>query len=204
MAHGSGMVTVVYILLATKFSMILEPYSLALLPFASLTNRIAPFDRYCRGDCVLEEPYRAVVNDGVLAYQLHVYLGLVRQHFGMKIKRLVHKYQLGMLADVAGTGREIADLLELIKVALGTAAITIHSCSSETEVPLEMNIAVLLLMDAPQSPDFVAAPAQRAEQIGRIGMDVDWCFAECLARGRAEILDACVPLFEGANLARHS
>ena len=102
MVHGSGMVAVGYILLATKFSMILEPYSLAFLPFASLTNRVAPFDRYCRGDCVLEEPCRAVVNDGVLAYQLHVYLGLVRQHFGMKIKRLVHKYQLGMLADITG------------------------------------------------------------------------------------------------------
>ena len=50
----------------------------------------------------------------------------------------------------------------------------------------------------------LAAPAQRTEQIGRIGMDVDWCFAECLARGREEILDACVPILEGANLARHS
>ena len=67
----------------------LEPYTLAMLPMAHLIHRIDPFDRYCRGDCALEEPYRAVVNAGARAYPQHTYLDLVEQYFGSHTRRLV-------------------------------------------------------------------------------------------------------------------
>lgn len=175
--------------------MTLEPYTLAMLPIALLTHRIDPFDRYSRGDCALEGSYRAVVNAGVRAYQLHAYLGLVEQYFGRQTRRLVCKHQRAALDCVCGTDRGIADTLELIVTALGTRAICISTERGNVEVALEMNVALLLLLDAPQSPDFVSDPARRPEQIDRIGKDVDWCFAQCLALGQEEIADAFIPMF---------
>ena len=166
-----------------------------MLPIAHLNHRIDPFDRYCTGNCALEESYRAVINTGVRAYQLHTYLDLVQQYFGQQIRQLVHKRQLGLLDGVGGTDRVIEKTLELIISALGTTAITIPTHHGEFEVPLEMNVALLLLLDAPQSPDCVSDPARRSVQIGQIGEDVDWCFAQVLTRGREAITDAFVPMF---------
>jgi len=184
--------------------LILEPYTLAMLPIAHLTSRADPFDRYCTGNCVLEESYREVVNAGIRAYQLHTYLGLIQQHFGPEIRRLVHEHQIGMLDGVGGMGQTIGKTLELCMVALGTSGLTITTNSGEVEIPPEMNVALLLLLDTPQSPDFVPDPASRPEQISQMGMDVDWRFAECLIRGREEITDAFVPMLAGINTARHS
>jgi len=168
---------------------------------AHLTRRIDPFDRYCRGDCALEESYRAVVNAGARAYQLHTYLDLIEQYFGPQTRYLVYAHQLDALDGVGEPGRTVEKTLELIMVALGTTAITIPAYHGEVEVPLEMNIALLLLLDAPQSPDFVTHPARRPEQIGRIGKDVDWCFAQCLTCGREEIADAFAPMLAETHLA---
>jgi len=179
-------------------------YILAMLPIPHLTSRTDPFDRYCTGNCVLQESYRAVINAGVRAYQLHTYLDLIQQHFGPEARHLVHEHQIGMLDVAGGIGQAIGKTLEHIMVALGTSGLTITTNSGEVEIPPEMNVALLLLLDTPQSPDFVPDPASRPEQIGRIGMDVDWRFAECLLRSREEITDAFVPILAGTNLALHS
>ena len=85
-----------------------------MLPIAHLTNRVDPFDKYCKGNCVLDESYRSVVNAGVRAYQLHTYLGLVQQHLGNEIRNLVYEHQLDALDGIGGgveanrAGRDVA------------------------------------------------------------------------------------------------
>ena len=185
-------------------SLKIESYILAMLPIGHLTSRTDPFDRYCTGNRVLEESYRAVVNDGIRAYQLYTYLGLIQQHFGPEVRRLVHENQIDMLNGVGGMGQTIGKTLELCMLALGTSGLSITTNSGEVEIPPEMNVALLLLLDTPQSPDYVPDPASRPEQIGRIGMDVDWRLAECLIRSREEITDAFVPVLAEINIARHS
>jgi hypothetical protein len=175
-----------------------------MLPIAHLSHRIDPFDRYCTGNCALEESYRAVINTGVKAYQLHTYLDLVQQHFGRQIRHLVRKRQLGLLDGVGKTDRVIEKTLELIMTALGTKAVTIPTHHGEVDVPLEMNVALLLLLDDPQSPDCVSDPARRSVQIGQIGKDVDWCFAQGLTQGREAIADIFVPMFSEGFYLRHS
>lgn len=185
-------------------TLILESHILAMLPIAHLTSRSDPFDRFCTGKCILEESYRTVINAGVRAYQLHTYLGLVQQYFGPEIRHLVHDHQIDMLDGVGGMGRTIEKTLELCSVALETSGLTIKTNGGEFEISPEMSVALLLLLDTPQSPDFVPDPASRSEQIGRMGMDVDWCFAEYLIRSRDEITDAFVPMLTAINIARHS
>ena len=175
-----------------------------MLPIAHLNHRIDPFDRYCTGNCALEESYRAVINTGVRAYQLHTYLDLVQQYFGRQIRHLVHKRQLDLLDGVGETDQVIEKTFELIMAALETTAITIPTYHGDFKVPLEMNVALLLLLDAPQSPDCVSDPAMRSDQIDRIGKDVDWCFAEGLVQGRKAITDTFVPMFSEAHCPRDS
>ena len=182
-------------------SLKIESYILAMLPIAHLTSRTDPFDRYCTGNRVLEEPYRAVVNAGIRAYQLHTYLGLIQQHFGPEVRRLVHEHQIDMLNGVGGMSQTIEKTLELCTMALGTPGLSITTNSGEVEIPPEMKVALLLLLDTPQSPDFVPDPASRLEQISQIGMDVDWRFAECLSQGREEIMNSFEPILSGMRPA---
>jgi len=184
--------------------MILEPYTLAMLPIAHLTNRVDPFDKYCTSNCALEESYRTVVNAGVRAYQLYTYLGLIQQYLGAEIMMLVHEHLLDGLDGIGGDDLKIGQTMELIMVALGTTAVSISTDSGEVDVPMEMNVALLLLLDTPHSPDYASASDRRLEHIGRIGMDADWCFAEILTRGREDITDSFLPMLQSKNHAQHS
>lgn len=198
---------VLYRLLTTgqrSIHLILEPHTLAMLPIAYLINRADPFDRYYTGNCKLDESYRSVVNAGVRAYQLHTYLGLVQQHFGPQIRRLVYEHQLDALDGIGGVDLKIKQTMELIMVGLGTTAVTIPTDYGEVEVPVEMNVALLLLLDTPQSPNYSPDPARRSEQIGRMGMDVDWHFAKFLTRGHEDITDTFLPMLETTILVQNS
>ena len=187
-----------------SIQLILDHYNLAMLPIAHLTRQIDPFDRYCTGSCKLDESYRSVVNAGVRAYQLHTYSGLIQQYFGPHIKRHVFEHQLDALDGGGGKGLILEQTMELIVEALSTAAVTISSDSVEVEVPMEMNIALLLLLGTPQSPDYVSDPSRRPEQISHIGMDVDWRFAEVLTSSREDIKDTFQPILETTNIVQHS
>jgi hypothetical protein len=184
--------------------LILEPYTLAMLPMGHLTSRIDPFDQYCTGNCVLNESYRPVINVGVWAYQLNTYLGLIQPHFGSEIMMLVHEHLLYALDGIGGAELKIGQTMELIMAALSTSEITVSADSGEVDVPIEMNVALLLLLDTPQSPDYVSEPTRRMERIGTISMDVDWCFAEILIRSREDITDTFLPILETTNLIQHS
>ena len=122
-----------------------------MLPISHLASRTEPFDRYCTGNCELEESYRAVVNEGVRAYQFLIYLILVEEYFGPEIRRQVHEHQINVLGEISDTCGSIEHAFELIVTALATKEIRISTEHGDVDVPLEMNIALLLLLTSPRS-----------------------------------------------------
>jgi hypothetical protein len=181
-----------------------DAYHLAMLPIAYLSGRDEPFDRYRNSTMVLDDAYRDVVNAGVWAYQLHTYLGLVRIRFGQEIQRVVLEYQLIILDREAGAGAATRKTLELIDTALATRTMKVPTRQGAIEVPVEMSVALLLLLDICESPHYVADPVMRDVQVGRIEPDADWNFATYLSRAREDVVTTFSPMLENVDLNNNS
>ena len=145
-----------------------------------------------------------MVNEGVRAYQFLIYLILVEEYFGPEIRRQVHEHQINVLGEISDTCGSIEHAFELIVTALATKEIRISTEHGDVDVPLEMNIALLLLLTSPRSPDYSTDPEQHMEQIYRISKDVDWCFSEGLIRGRKEIKSTYASMFSETLYAERS
>jgi hypothetical protein len=57
-----------------------------------------------------------------------------------------------------------------------------------------MNVALALLLGLPESPDYAATAARRAEQIARMQPEIDWRLAHCLTCAREEIKNTFPPM----------
>lgn len=167
----------------------LDAYELAMLPIAHMVTQSDPFDRYCSQAGMLTGAYRDVVNDGVRGYQLYSYLALVGIYFGEDTRQLVRSYQLTIF-NQDGTSREaLGNILGVIETAMETQGVKVLTDSGEFEVPVEMNVALALLLDMPCSPDYVPEVSMRDARIASMGIDVDWHLADCLASAREEMIN---------------
>lgn len=178
----------------------INEYSLALLPIAHLTNRIDPFDRYCPESRTLHECYRAVVNAGVRAYQLHAYLGIIQQHHGIQIMRQVHEQQLVILDNMGVMDHDFKKTMELVSLSSRMNPITIPMDQDSVEVSLEIAVSLLLLLDSPLSPDYFSKSTSRSELVHQIGSDLDCIFSEYLSKGKEEITNTFSPILAKAYL----
>jgi hypothetical protein len=177
----------------------IQLYSLAALPIEYLTRQDALLERL-RVDAGALNPYRDVFITGARAYQQHAYLELVRWSYGRNVAQQVKEYQHRLLEFLTGRGRCIEQALDLIEGALHTRAVRADTREGEIEMPIEMNVALALLLGIPESPDYAATAGSRAEQIVRMQPEIDWCLAHCLACAREEMKNTFLPVvahFEG-------
>lgn len=181
-----------------------DAYQLAMLPIAYLSGRDEPFDRYRHGNMVLDERYRDVVNAGVWAYQLHTYLTLIDTRFGQEVQRVVREYQMIILDREAGAGAVTRKTLELIDAALATPTRRVPTDRGSVEVPAELNVSLLMLLDVRESPHYVPNAAARDEQIARIEPDADWNFATYLERAREDVVTTFAQMLEHVALRNDS
>jgi len=168
----------------------IDAYELAMLPIAHLASQPEPYDRYCPGTGGLTENYRKVVNYGIRGYQLYAYLGLVSIYFGEATREQVRRYQLTVYETGDDSAETLASILAVIEGALGTHGVKVLTAGGEVEVPVEMNVALAILLDIPFSPDYVPNISDRNGKIASMGIDVDWCLADCLSSAREEIIRA--------------
>ena len=167
----------------------LDACELAMLPIAHLTSQSDPFDRYCRQTGGLTRSYRDVVNNGVWGYQLYTYLALIGIYFGEDTRLQVRGYQLALFNPDATHRDALDNILGVIEAAMGTRGVTVSTGNGDFQVPVEMNVALALLLDMPCSPDFVPDAAMRNARIASMGIDVDWLLADCLASAREEVIN---------------
>jgi hypothetical protein len=172
----------------------INEYSLALLPIAHLTNRIDPFDRYCPESRALHESYRAIVNAGVRAYQLHAYLGIIQHHHGIHITRQVHEQQLAILDNMGVMDHDFEKTMELVSLSYRMNPITIPIDHDSAEISLEIVVSLSLLLDSPLSPVYFSKSTPRSEQTHQIGSGLDWIFSEYLSKGKKEITNTFSPI----------
>ena len=173
----------------------MDDYTLAVLPLASLLGDSMEGER-CPGIVEYGPAYRRVVDAGMFGYRLYTYHGLVRAGYGPAIERKVRERHRGMFAPVVA----LESLLLMIEAAVGIGEVTTPTRLGAVVSPVEMNVALALLLGYPDSPHYVTGPGQRVAQTHRMAPEIDCCFAGCLARGRQEMTGTFASLSGGTDL----
>lgn len=164
--------------------MSVDDYTLAILPMASLSGGIGQSWQYCAGNGGDWTRYRDILETGLLGYRLHTYHRLVEKNHGQETAQRVYERHLEMF----GSGQALGNLLAIISSAVAIGAVTTPTRLGEITTPVEMNVALALLLDIPESPHYVTRPELRSGQIALMMPELDCRFADCLARAREEMV----------------
>jgi len=159
----------------------IDPEQLAKLPMAYLAEQQDLFER-CRTEGGVDEAYREIFTVGVWAYQLYSYLDLVVDAFGNPLGRAVRHRLMDRLEQESGARSLMESAFEIID--------SVRSAGGRTksrDVPLEMNIALAMLLRMPASPDYSGGRQHDSARIGDMELDTDWYFSDCLSRGQVRI-----------------
>lgn len=171
-------------------------YSLAVLPVDYLERRGDPLRRACSGK-VVEPVYRDVFATGIRAYQLVIYLKLVREHYGRGVANQIGNYQRRLFTEQADN--DILHAIDLIQGALGSDAVSVKTGRGEIDIPIEMNLAMALLLGLKRSPNYAAHPDLRSAQIDSMNTEVDWSLSQCLGQACEHMQEVFSPLLASIN-----
>jgi hypothetical protein len=134
-----------------------------------------------------------VFTTGIRAYQLVTYLDLVRERYGHGVANQIDIYQQRLLEREAG-GNIITHSIKLVNDALDTDTVVADTVHGSIDIPIEMNIALSLLLGAASSPHYARHPDQWSTEIGNMDLDIDWLLSHCLTRARDEMRNVFAPL----------
>jgi hypothetical protein len=168
-------------------------YSLAVLPVDYLDRLGDPLETACAAKDIAP-PCRPVFSVGIRAYQLATYLKLVREQYGRGVANQIGSYQRRLLQPDGDRPNDMLRAIELVRGALESNAVTAATSQGSVDIPIEMNVALALLLGMPGSPHFSSGPEQRAAQANSMDMDVDWSLSQCLMHAREEIETVFSPL----------
>jgi hypothetical protein len=177
----------------------LDVCELAILPIAHLVSQSDPFDRYCGQTGGLAGAYREVVNNGVWGYQLYTYLVLIGVYFGEETRQQVRNYQLTLSSPDTTHREALETMLDVIEVAAGMRTAHVSTASGDIQVPVEMHVALALLLGMPCSPDYARDASMRDARIASMGIDTDWHLADCLSTAREEMVVTYSTTFAHCN-----
>jgi len=170
-----------------------EIYGLAVLPVDYLSRLGDAFEQLCKEQGI-DPVYREVFTTGIKAYQLVTYLKMLREHYGRGVANQVAAYQNRLLEQEPG-GHPINHAIKLIHGALDSDTVAVDTTSGSVDIPIEMNVALSLLLGIMSSPHCVSHPDKRAIEIGDMDLDLDWILSKCLGRARDEVQKVFTPLF---------
>ena len=168
-------------------------YSLAALPVDYLDRLGDPFEMAAAAKDI-DPAYQSVFSTGIRAYQLATYLKMVRAHYGRGVANQIGNYQQRLLQPDGDSPNDITIAIELVRGALDSKSVTADTGHGSIDVPIEMNIALALLLGMRSSPHFSTRSDERIEQANCMGMDIDWSLSQCLTHAREEIERVFSPL----------
>jgi len=169
--------------------------TLVILPLAHLLGGYEG-----EGDCPgltadEREAYREVCAAGVLGYRLHTYRGLVAAAWGAATAARIQQRHLALLAH----RQDLGALLEMIEQSVRIGEVTTATHLGEVTTPVEMNVALALLLGYPGSPHYQVNPGRRTGQGSEIAPEIDRLLCDCLVRARREMFGDFSGLFSSSD-----
>ena len=172
-------------------------HDLAVLPKSRFVSNSSPFYKYCKGSEVLCNSYKDVVNAGIWAYQLLVYLEAVGEKFGRDVRDRVREKQLSIFNPEfthAGDSRQVespltslAMTMDLIEEEVRCHMLGLNESKPAKNAPVEMNIARTLLEYDFVTPYFTRGEDGSDEDLLDYRQRIEEVFSRCLLRCSEEI-----------------
>jgi len=165
-----------------------DTYRLAVLPIAYLGEQQDPFD-CCRAEGAIDECYRDVFSTAIWLYGLYHYMLLVRETLGDRTADAVWVHQQMILSGgTPEAGEALGRAFDLIRRASSLGSLRPAIDCGVVDVPVELNVALTLLLHLPESPGYAGSATDRAERNGHLQVDIERRLASCLSRSRDEIV----------------
>jgi hypothetical protein len=177
-------------------------YSLAVLPVDYLDRLGDPLKTVCAARDI-DPRCRDVFSSGIRGYQLASYLEMVREQYGRGVANQIGHYQQRLLQPDGGIPNDIVLAMQLVRGALESESVTADVGHGSIDIPIEMNVALALLLGMPGSPYFAVGSEQRFTQASSMGMDVDWSLSQCLINAREGMEQTFPPLLASINAGVH-
>ena len=169
-----------------------------MLPIAFLGEQEEPMERYGAPACIAAG-YRDIFTTGIWMYSIYTFNQLVRKALGIHTANAVWTCQQNFLSqEVDGARQAYGKVFGLIHDAAWLGDIKVATHWGEIAAPVELNVALTLLLNLPESPDYTPDATASRTQTRRMKGDVDWVFANCLSRSREQIDTVFADLFKAA------
>jgi len=147
-----------------------------------------PFKRLINKHNPLDSKYQDVVNIAVHCYQAHSYLDLIEAEYGPRMHNIAQQ-QVDNLFELNNDEYDFYTITtSLINFAIDVGQLEVTDQGKRTKVPLELNIAVTLLIGLPGSPHYATEQQSRNAEIQKIAEDVDLQLAQYLAKGKTQVV----------------
>jgi hypothetical protein len=148
-----------------------------------------PFKRLINAHDPLDKKYQDVVNIAVHSYQAHSYLNMIESEYGSEIHHIA-RAQIHNLIDLNKYNYDFfANTTKLIDHAIEIGQLEVTEQGKVTQIPLELIIAITILLGLPGSPHYAAEQQSRESEIHKMAEDVDQKFAQYLLKGKAQIAE---------------
>ncbi|HED17215.1 MAG TPA: hypothetical protein ENI64_10450 [Gammaproteobacteria bacterium] len=181
----------------------IDPYELAMLPMIRLSPDAEPSETY--GDCglgKLDSAYFDIVNTGLWSYQLYTYLELLQKIFGNNVKTEVSDWLLDMLNANNSAGDRLQTVFTVIEHAKKQARHAVMGTGKDlSSISVEMSMALAMLVELPESPDFSVSKGDRQTRIRLINTEVDQYFAASLKYAHDDVFTILLPILENLGAA---
>jgi len=178
----------------------IDPYELAMLPMIRLSPDAGPSETY--GDSSsggLDPAYFDIVNTGLWSYQLYTYLELLQKIFGSNVKTEVSDWLLDMLNANNSAGDRLETVFSVIEHSKQACDVAMSTDSDLSIVPIEMSIALAMLVELPESPDFSVSKGDRQTRIRLVNTEVDRYFAASLKCAYDDVFNVLLPILENSG-----
>ena len=174
---------------------------LANLPIMMLLNKQEPFEEW-RPPVKIPEQCFTTIWFGVIGYKLLAYLEVVEELFGNEVLTKVREHQntlferMDSIDDMKSMGAQLSGLLNLIRYSASSTPLRITRDDNEIAVPMEMNIAILLLHKLADSPYYVPSGTSSIDNFPDIDQDIALNFALCLTHAKGKAREVFKPAID--------
>jgi len=161
--------------------------------FANQTN---PYRQLSNQTIALDSNYQDIVNIAVVGYQAHYYLNMIKHVYGeSKHDEVMVQITKLMNADQPDYDFFTATI-NLIDTAVKFGEIEVPDLNLAHRMPLELTIALTVLLGLPGSPHYAPQIKSRETEIQHMEEDIEEKFARYLSIGKDQLIEWLSPMLE--------
>lgn len=181
-------------------------FAIANLPIYDLTNQTEPLDFAEKQSTISDdENINSLVFSGILAFQLFIYLELIKARFGKEVSKMAEEHMcltLDRFSEEDNSepplGQGIKRYIDIVRKIYETDPVTVEVEGKEITFPKEYDIAMGFFYYMEDSPYY--SKGKTGDELPDIKDDLDIKFSDLLEKARIGIAERYAPILLNENM----